>query len=120
MNSMIQVVQTKEFYRGLQGVSTLISYLFSKSFPRLPWWSSGEDSTCLCGGHGFDPCFGKTPHALRQLNPCTTTTEARRPQSPRPTTTEATARRSPCATARQCLLLAATGESLCTATKTQH
>ena len=27
------------------------------------------------GGHGFDPCSGKIPHAMGQINRCTTTTE---------------------------------------------
>ena len=26
----------------------------------LPWWSSGEESTCQCGGHGFHPCPGRS------------------------------------------------------------
>ena len=32
-------------------------------------------STCRCRGHGFDPWFGKIPHAMEQLSPCATTTE---------------------------------------------
>ena len=30
---------------------------------RLPWWYRGQESTCQCRGHGFDPWPGKTPHA---------------------------------------------------------
>ena len=30
---------------------------------------------CQCRGHGFELSFGKIPHAMEQLSPCTTTTE---------------------------------------------
>ena len=43
--------------------------------PGLPWWRSGEESTCQFRGHGFEPWSGKIPHATEQLSPCTTTTE---------------------------------------------
>ena len=48
---------------------------------RLPWWSSGWESTCQCKGHGFNPWSGRIPYAVRQLSPCATTTEAQVPQS---------------------------------------
>ena len=41
----------------------------------LPWWLSGKDSLCQCRRHGFNPWSGRIPHALDQLNLCTTTTE---------------------------------------------
>ena len=28
-----------------------------------PWWPSGEQSTCQCRGHGFDPWSRRIPHA---------------------------------------------------------
>ena len=49
---------------------------------RLPWWSSGWEPACQCRGPGFNPWSGKIPHAVRQLSPCATTTEAPVPQSP--------------------------------------
>ena len=33
------------------------------------WWCSGGESTCQCGGHGFDPWSGRIPHAAEQLSP---------------------------------------------------
>ena len=41
----------------------------------LPWWCSGWESAYQCRGHGFEPWFGKTPHAAEQLSLCVTTTE---------------------------------------------
>lgn len=60
------------------------SLLPTKAFNRilttgLPWRSSGEESTCQCSRHEFDPWSGKTPHASGQLSPCSRTTEALRP-----------------------------------------
>ena len=49
---------------------------FSKRATRLPWWSSGSESACQGGWHGFDPWSGKIPHAMGQLGGCTGTTEA--------------------------------------------
>ena len=43
----------------------------------LPWCSNGKESTCQCRGHRFNPRSRKIPHALGQLSPCATTTEAR-------------------------------------------
>ena len=53
----------------------------------LPWWYSGQESTCLFWGQGFDPWSGKIPHTEEQLGPCSTR--------------EATAMRSPCTTPRE-------------------
>ena len=38
-----------------------------------PWWCSGQESTCRCRGHVFDPWSGKTPHAEGSESPSTTT-----------------------------------------------
>ena len=42
---------------------------------RLPWWSSGEESTLPVRRHWFNPWSRKIPHAEEQLNPCIPTTE---------------------------------------------
>ena len=42
---------------------------------RLPWWLNGKEFTWQCRRHGFDPWFGKIPHASGQLSLRTTTTE---------------------------------------------
>ena len=35
-----------------------------KSCWGLPWWLSNKEFDCRCGRHGFNPCFGKIPHAV--------------------------------------------------------
>ena len=35
----------------------------------------GVPNACQCRGRGFSPWSRKIPHAMRQLSPCTTTTE---------------------------------------------
>ena len=40
------------------------------------WWLSGKGSHCQRRRHGFDPWFGKIPHAVEQLNLCATTIES--------------------------------------------
>ena len=60
----------------------------------LPWWHNGEEFSCQCRGHGFEPWSGKIPHAAEQLSPCATTTEPVL-YSLRATTTEARAPRAP-------------------------
>ena len=35
----------------------------------LPWWLSGEESTCQCRGHRFGPWSKKISHATGQLSP---------------------------------------------------
>ena len=44
----------------------------------LPWWRSGWESACQCGGHGFEPWSGKIPHATEQLGPWAIATEPAR------------------------------------------
>ena len=41
----------------------------------LPCWLGGEESTCQCRRHRFDSWSRRTPHAVKQLSPCATTTE---------------------------------------------
>ena len=35
----------------------------------LPWWRSGWESACQCGGHGFGPWSGRIPRAAERLGP---------------------------------------------------
>ena len=44
-----------------------------------PWWLSGEEPTCQCSRHRFDPWSGKIPYATEQLNLCTTAIKSVRP-----------------------------------------
>ena len=80
---------------------------FIRNIQGLPWWRSGQESTCQCRGHGFEPWSGKIPHAVEQLSPCATTTEPAL-WSPRATTTEPACHnywrpcaKSPCSATRQ-------------------
>lgn len=40
-----------------------------------------DKNVCQCRGHRFNPSSGKTPHALEQLSPCTTTPEPAHPRA---------------------------------------
>ena len=44
----------------------------------LPWWRSGWESACQCGGHGFEPWSGRIPHAAERLGPWATIAEPAR------------------------------------------
>ena len=44
----------------------------------LPWWRSGWESACQCGGRGFDPWSGTIPHAAERLDPWATAAEPAR------------------------------------------
>ena len=85
----------------------------------LPWWRSGWESACQCGAHGFEPWSGKIPHATEQLGPWATTTEPARLEpvlcNKRGRDSERPAHRD-----EEWPPLAATRESPCTETKTQH
>ena len=85
----------------------------------LPWWCSGWESACQCRGHGFEPWFGKIPHAAEQLGPWATTTEPARLEpvlhNKRGCDSERPAHRD-----EEWPPLAATGESPRTEMKTQH
>ena len=39
-------------------------------------FTGGQELACQCRGHGFNHWSGKSPHAVGQLNPHATTTEA--------------------------------------------
>ena len=38
----------------------------------LPWWRSGWESACWCGGRGFEPWSGRIPRAAERLGPWAT------------------------------------------------
>ena len=48
---------------------------------RLPWWSSGKESSLQCREHRFDPWSRKIPHATWQQSQCATTTEPLHPRA---------------------------------------
>ena len=85
----------------------------------IPWWRSGWESACQCGGHGFEPWSGKIPHAAEQLGPWATITEPARLEpvlrNKRGHDNERPAHRD-----EEWPPLAATRESPRTETKTQH
>ena len=45
----------------------LFHYRLLQDTEGVPWWRSGWESACQCGGHGFEPWSGKIPHAAEQL-----------------------------------------------------
>ena len=73
----------------------------------FPWWLSGEESTCQCRRHGFDPWSGKIPIYIRAtklmhhrywacaLEPGSSNDWAPSPLGPCSATREATTMRSP-------------------------
>ena len=44
-----------------------IEFVIKKLTKGLPWWCSGWESACQCGGRGFEPWSGGVPHAAEQL-----------------------------------------------------
>ena len=92
---------------------------FKKPIFGLPWWRSGWESACRCRGHGFEPWSGKIPHAAEQLGPWAATTEPAHLElvlrNKRGRDSERLAHRD-----EEWPPLAATRESPCTETKTQH
>ena len=69
-----------------------------------------EQSTSLCGGHGFDPCSRKIPHVVDQLSPGTAIPECTL-QSPCFATREAPTVRSPHGNERAAPTLRNSGKS---------
>ena len=90
-----------------------------KRLQGLPWWRSGWESACQCRGHRFEPWSGKIPHAAEQLGLWATTTE---PAPLEPVLRNKRGRDSerPAHRDEEWPPLAATRESPCTETKTQH
>ena len=90
-----------------------------KCFLGLPWWRSGWESACQCRGRGFEPWFGRIPHAAERLGPWATTTEPARLEpvlrNERGRDSERPAHRD-----EERPPLTATRESPRTETKTQH
>ena len=58
--------------------------IFKTPTLRLPWWSSGQELTGQCRGHGFRPWSGKIPHTAGKLHPGTTATEGCRSRADAP------------------------------------
>ena len=85
----------------------------------LPWWRSGWESTCQCRGHGFEPWSGKIPHAAEWLGPWATIAEPARLEPVLRNKRDHDSER-PVHHDEEGPLLAATGESPRTETKTQH
>ena len=92
---------------------------WQKNKPGLPWWRSSWESACQCRGRGHEPWSGRIPHAAEQLSPWATTTE---PVRLEPVLRNKRGRGSerPVHRDEEWPLLAATGESPHTETKTQH
>ena len=98
VSNLPKVTQTKngsakiQILDGLTPVPTVLSSYITLFLPSL---LESEEKKILCktvltdfpggavvknppanaGGHGFEPWSWKIPHAAKQLNPCTTTTE---------------------------------------------
>ena len=48
------------FAYGVHSASGFRTWI-KKETSGLPWWLSGEESTCQCRRHGFNPSSGRTP-----------------------------------------------------------
>ena len=85
----------------------------------LPWWCSGWESACQCGGHGFEPWSGGIPHAAERLGPWATITEPARLE-PELRNKRGRDNERPAHCDEEWPPLATTRESPRTETKTQH
>ena len=85
----------------------------------LPWWRSGWESACQCGGHGFEPRSGRIPRAAERLGPWATVAE---PAHLEPVLRNGRGRdgERPAHRDEEWSPLAATGESPRTEARTQH
>jgi len=81
--------------------------------PGLPWWLTGEESTCQIRRHRSDPWSAKIPHAMEQLSPCT-------PIEPVLHSKTSHHSEKPAYRSQMMALPAKTREKAHTATKTQH
>ena len=82
------------FYMSHWGPGTFCPSSRREAFRDFPGGAVVK-SACQCRGHGFDLWSGKIPHAVEQLSPWATATEAPAPTAPCSTTREATVMRSP-------------------------
>ena len=53
----------------LRSTAPLFFCFFKICQSGLPWWLSGEESTCQSWGHGSNPRSGAIPHATGKLSP---------------------------------------------------
>ena len=85
----------------------------------LPWWRSGWESACRCGGHGFVPRSGRIPHAAEWLGPWAAAAEPARLE---PVLRDGRGRggERPARRGEEWPPLAAAGESPRTEAKSQH
>ena len=66
----LSLIKEARIYSGEKTVSSI-----SGAGVGLPWWHSGWEFACQCREYAFEPCSGRTPHAVEQLGPWATTTE---------------------------------------------
>ena len=72
-------VHVKEKYARHLLKSTYIYTFIQDLMNRLPSWLNGEESACQCRRQGFHPWSRRIPHAVEQLSPQATATEAHMP-----------------------------------------
>ena len=61
-----------DFLKFVTSPSTKCLKSCAKLLSGLPWWRSGWESACRCGGRGFEPWSGRIPHAAERLGPWAT------------------------------------------------
>lgn len=116
---LLQALQLRNKERSSSTPSLCIfqNDLLKMQNSRLPWQSSGWESTSQCRGHRFHLCSGRIPHATWQLRPYIRTTNPvlqslrdAQKQSPRAAATEVCSPQSPCPTTREATAHIATRE----------
>ena len=71
----LKTVGTGSIYPPIK-TEDLCHDLYIRNIHKLPWWLSAKESACQCRRHRFNPWSQQTPHAMEQLSPCVTATEA--------------------------------------------
>ena len=74
----VEYQQEEILGQGPQELHVLSIQVFSKSkiILGLSWWLSGKEHAYQCRRRGFDLWSKKIPHAVEQVNPCSTITES--------------------------------------------
>ena len=63
-------------YKLYTRTNELIYFVYYKTYTGgFPGGAVVKNPPANAGGHGFEPCSVKIPHATEQLSPCATTTE---------------------------------------------